>query len=71
MQPTNVADAASAAMNRDWGVTGDDLRAAINDHIEKHGLATRLILSDKERQSLDYVARDYTSNYPRPATPQP
>ncbi len=71
MQPTNVADAASAAMNRDWGITGDDLRAAINDYIEKHDLSARLILNDKERQSLDYVARDYTNNHPRPAAPAP
>lgn len=69
MKPANVADAASAAMNRDWAVTGDDLRAAINDYIEKHALSDQLILTDKERQSLDYVARDYTKNHPRPAVP--
>lgn len=67
--PDNVAAAASAAINRDWGVTGDDLRAAINDYIKKHDLADQLTLSAKERQSLDYVARDYTKNYPRPAAP--
>lgn len=70
-QPTNVTEAAFAAMNRDWGVTGDDLRAAINDYIETNDLTSKLSLTDKERQSLAYVARDYTSNYPRPATPQP
>ncbi len=69
-QPTNVADAASAAMNRDWGVTGDDLRAAINDYIETNDLTGKLSLTDKERQSLAYVARDYTRNHPRPNTPQ-
>lgn len=56
-------------MNRDWGVTGDDLRAAINDYIKRHDLSEHLSLTDKERQSLDYVARDYTRNHPRPAAP--
>ena len=70
-QPQNAADAVSAAMNRDWAVTGDDLRAAINDYIETHGLAAKLALTDKERKSLNYVASHYTPVCKRPATPAP
>lgn len=69
-QPGNAAEAASAAINRDWAVTGDDLRAAINDYIETHDLADKLSLTDRERESLNYVARDQTPGYPRPAAPK-
>lgn len=68
-KPANSLNTPALAMNRDWAVTGDDLRAAINAHIETHGLADKLPLTEKERQSLDYVARDYTNNHPRPAAP--
>lgn len=59
----------SSAMNRGWAVTGDDLRAAINDYIETHGLAAKLSLTDKERKSLDYVALDHTRDNTRPDVP--
>lgn len=71
LTPTNPHQAAAAAMNRDWAVTGDDLRAAINDYIAQHKLTGQLDLTPRERQSLDYVARDYTQNHPRPAAPTP
>lgn len=58
--PKTPHDAAHVAMERDWSVTGDDLRAAINDYIETHNLADALSLTEKERKSLDYVARNYT-----------
>lgn len=60
---------AFAALNRDWAVTGDDLRAAINDYIETHALADKLVLTEVERESLGYIARHFTRNHPRPAVP--
>lgn len=62
--------AASAAINRDWAVTGDDLRAAINDYLRAHKLTPQQLgLTDKETKSLHYVAQDYTPGCQRPPSP--
>lgn len=59
----------SSDMNHGWAATGDDLRAAINAYIKVHGLESALSLTDKERQSLDYVALDHTRDNTRPDVP--
>lgn len=63
----NLPASPQAAINRDWAVIGDDLRAAFNDHITAHNLGDRLALTEKERQSLQYVARNFTPGHTRPA----
>lgn len=62
--------AASAIINRDWAVTGDDLRVAINAYMQEKNITPQQIgCSEKEIESLRYVGQEYTALCQRP--PQP
>lgn len=49
------------ALNRDFAIVGDDIRAAIIGYIEKNNLAEQLNLTPTEKDSLAYVAADLTT----------
>ncbi len=66
LQPRPLQESVNAAINRDWAVTGDDLRAALIEYIENHNLADRLSFDAAERQSLRYVATHFTAPTQRP-----